>query len=284
MAVVVTEQNQSREFDGNQYTLQYVIKGTDSESTALTNLKSTAASTHGGLPRVDNEISIKPRWVNTSASDGVWEGTVPYRYDLAGAGGGAGSGNIEFDTTGGTSHIVVSRGTENGLHGGPGETGSADIDAPDNNNMIGINANGVDGCDITTPQFSWSETYTWADASVSAAYVATLYALTGSTNNATFKGFAAGEVLFLGARGRKIDSDTWEITYNFVASPNRVNIDVGSIQVASKTGWQYLWVLYEESEDTTAKKIIKKPFAAYVETVYPSGSMSGLNIGTASPF
>jgi len=63
-----------------------------------------------------------------------------------------------------------------------------------------------------------------------------LFILTGRVNQAAFKGFAAGEVLFLGASGSKRGDGDWEITFNYAASPNVTNLPVGSITVASKKG------------------------------------------------
>jgi len=57
--------------------------------------------------------------------------------------------------------------------------------------------------DITVPVYSFSETHYNSLAFVTESYKQTLFGLTGKVNNAAFKGFAAGEVLFLGASGSK---------------------------------------------------------------------------------
>jgi len=71
---------------------------------------------------------------------------------------------------------------------------------------------------------------------VTPAYKTTLFALTGTVNSGAFEGFAAGEVLFLGASGSKRGEEDWEITYRFAASPNATDIQVGHIVVAAKKG------------------------------------------------
>jgi len=63
-------------------------------------------------------------------------------------------------------------------------------------------------------------------------------------------------------------------------SPNRSNIVVGEITGIARKGWEYLWVRYADAKDDTAKAIVKKPVAAYVEKVYEEGSFAGLGIGT----
>ena len=41
-----------------------------------------------------------------------------------------------------------------------------------------------------------------------------------------------------------------------------------------------MWVRYVDAEDATAKAIVKKPVAVYIEKVYEEGDFSGLGIGT----
>ena len=93
------------------------------------------------------------------------------------------------------------------------------------------------------------------------------------TINGTTLTFQAGELLFLGASGGKTQgSGQWSITYRFAAQPNRTNIAIGDITVAAKKGWEYLWVRYQDMEDTAAKAVVKRPLAAYVEQVYQTGN------------
>jgi hypothetical protein len=97
-------------------------------------------------------------------------------------------------------------------------------------------------------------------------------------NDTEFRGRAAGEVLFLGATGAKRGRGDWEITFRFAASPNATGIAIGDITGIAKNGWDYLWVLYEEQEDSTAKALVKYPKAVYVEEVYPEGDFDALEI------
>ena len=55
---------------------------------------------------------------------------------------------------------------------------------------------------------------------------------------------------------------------------------MGEITGIAKKGWEYLWVRYADAKDDTAKAIVKKPIAAYVEKVYEEGNFAGLGIGT----
>ncbi len=112
------------------------------------------------------------------------------------------------------------------------------------------------------------------------AYKSTLFFLTACVNNDAFKGFAPGEVLFLGASGTQRGQEDWEITFKFAASPNATGLVIGEITGINKKGWEYLWVRYADAEDTTAKVLVKKPIAVYVEQVYPMAAFAGLGIGS----
>lgn len=105
-----------------------------------------------------------------------------------------------------------------------------------------------------------------------------MYRLTGKTNDAAWRGFAAGEVLFQGVSGSyRSGDDVVELTFRFAASPNRTNINVGGITVSSKKGWDYMWVRYADNVD--GDNIVKQPVAVYVERVYEEGDFGGLGIG-----
>jgi hypothetical protein len=116
-----------------------------------------------------------------------------------------------------------------------------------------------------------------ATAAVTPAYKAILFYLTGKVNNAAWKGFQPGEVLFLGASGSNRGDGYWEITFRFSASPNMTNLQVGSITIADKPGWAYVWFRYQDTAD--ANQLIKRPVAAYVERVYDEGDFTQIGIG-----
>ena len=178
-----------------------------------------------------------------------------------------------FDTGGGTQHVTQSMQTV-GRYGPSASTGLG--------GAIGYDGQQVAGVDITVPVYQFSETHYLDPARVTQDYKLALMALTGAVNNAQFRGFQAGEVLYLGSGGtrRGVDSaDRWEITYKFAASPNQSGLAVGDIRGIEKRGWDYLWVQYGDDVDPTAQVLIKKPMAVYVEQVYPFADFSGLRIG-----
>jgi len=200
----------------------------------------------------------------------VWEGSVRYGMKEPPE---TGDSTYQFDTGGGTQHITQGLETV-GSYAPPGKV------PPNFRGAIGVTHDNVEGVDVTVPVYNFSETHYVATAQVTGAYKAALFLLTGRVNGAAFRGFAAGEVLFLGASGSKRGEDDWEISFRFAASPNVTGLTVGDIQNIDKKGWEYLWIRYADEEDDAAKVLVKKPIAAYVERVYEDGDFEGLGIGT----
>ena len=213
---------------------------------------------------------------------GVWDVSVRYGREepLAGEAPPGGGDPVTpetplgpsytFETSGGTQHVTQSLQTV-AKHAKPGKV------APDLKGAIGFNNDSVEGTDVTVPVFRFSEAYSIPVGLVTHGYKLTVFGLTGKVNNAPFKGFAAGEVLFLGASGSRRGLDKWEITYQFAASPNAVGLQVGDIAGINKKGWEYLWVRYGDVEDQ--KVLVKQPESAYVERVYEPGNFALLGIG-----
>lgn len=248
--------------------LRYVVRGTDDDLAARAALASEAPTTYDGLPR--RTVGIEP-----GEAPGVWEGEVRYGVESVDFGGPPQTGEsvFAFDTGGGAQHITQSKETLS-THAAPGVPA-----APDFGGAIGVTADSVEGVDIVVPVYHFTETHYLADALVTTAYRGALFLLTGRVNNAPFKGFNAGEVLFLGASGSKRGQGDWEIAFRFAASPNASNLSVGPITGVDKKGWEYLWVRYGDDLDEAADALVKRPVAAYVERVYDDGNFSLLGIG-----
>lgn len=181
-----------------------------------------------------------------------------------------------FETGGATTHITQAL----------SETKYGD--GPDMNNAIGVSGDGVAGVDIVIPQLNWTETYDVPSRYVSNAYVAAVHSLTGTVNSSPFRGFAAGEVLFLGCSGsQQWDSQKgdgpWNLSFKFSASPNAgagqtlPEIQIGGGIIASKKGHEYVWMRYEDV--ISESSLVKRPTAAYVNRVYREASFAGLGIG-----
>ena len=260
MTIALIERYQSRGGDtGDERSsveLVYTAVGSNDDVAIRAAVGATLPATYLGLPLASYRLS--------PLGNGNWD--VVARYDSR----EPKDSSYTFDTGGGTQHITQSLQTI-AKKAKPGET------APDFKQAVGVTTDSVEGVDITVPVYNFTETHYIANAMVTGAYKLTLFALTGKVNNATFKGFAAGEVLFLGASGSKRGDDEWEITFRFAASPNVTNLTIGDITGVDKKGWEYLWVRYSDAEDQ--KVLVKQPTAVYVEKVYESGNFAGLGIG-----
>lgn len=269
MAITITEKFDSRESttgDNATVDLKYLITGTADDIEAKSELGNTAPALYDGLTRLSRHVEP----IGDPTVSLAWDGTV--RYGIKQSPPETGESSYCFETAGGTQHITQSIETVH-KYAVSGST------APDFDGAIGVTKDSVEGVDITLPIFNFSETHYFNDSAVSSSYKALLFHKTGMYNNDSFKSFEPGEVLFLGASGSKRGLGDWEITFRFAASQNRTDIMVGSIGPISKKGWEYLWVRYEDAEDTTAKALIKKPVAAYVEKVYYGTDFTSLGIG-----
>lgn len=183
-----------------------------------------------------------------------------------------------FDTSGGTQHITQAL-TESRF----GDN------APNQQLAIGVDGDNVNGVDVVIPALSWTETYDVPSQFVTSAYIKSIAALTGTVNNAAFRTFAAGEVLFIGASGSQ-DWDNqkgdgpWSLSYKFTASPNAgagqtlPAITIGAINGIEKRGHEYLWVRYESAVEGSS--LLKRPRFVYVNRVYRETNFAGLGIGT----
>jgi hypothetical protein len=149
-------------------------------------------------------------------------------------------------------------------------------------NAIGFDGKTVQGVDIMVPSVEFSETYT-RDESWLSNYdvIRALTTKAGRVLSETFRGFPVGEVMYKGCDISR-SSNAVKFTYHFAVSPNRTNIPIGDLTVTSKKGWEYLWVRYADEYDYTVKEILKKPIAAYVESMYDWVSMAEIYLANES--
>ncbi len=251
--------------------LRYDVTGTQDDAEAHNELAAFAPVLYDYfgtglifLPRSD----IRLEWVGESHYLGIVEYSTLAPGDEP---------VFTFDTSGRTEHVVTS-----GPTGGTIARYAPDgFQAPDFKGLIGVTPDGVEGVDVPRGQFVFSETHFIDDGQVTTGYKLLLRNLTGTSNDAIFKGHAAGECVFLGAFGRKRGvSGKWEITFTFISEQNATDLTVGDITGIAKQGSDYLWVLFEDDVDDTAHKLVKVPRAVYVERVARRTDFSLLGIGT----
>jgi hypothetical protein len=268
MAVTCAESYNGRNVitgTNRQATIKYVILGTDSDSDALTSLESTAPETWS----IDSfDVPLQHCEVD-QVHETIWIGTAFYSFHSQQS--SESESIFQFDTGGGSQHITQAINHINSY-------APSGLTAPDFKGAVGVAEKTVEGVDIIIPVYNFSEVHYLSNTTVNDAYKATLFSLTGKVNSATYKGYLAGELLFKGASGSKKGRSDWEMTFNFAASPNKTDIVVGDISGIAKKGWEYLWVQYEDDEDTTAHALVKRPKAVFIEQVYDYANLSGLSI------
>jgi len=252
--------------------IPYLVFGAENEDAALAAARTKAAS-HTVTGMVLDSIEVMER-----INGDTWKVKAVYEDEDNGEDDDGSEGEEEttsfaFDTGGGTMHRNQSIQTR----------AKFPSDAPDFGGAIEVDNEGnVNGVDVTMPVLNFTETHTMAGSRVTTSYKKTLAALTGTVNKSTFRGFASGEVLFLGASGQKRSkkpSAPWEITFRFAVSPNEASVKVGDLKVSNKFGWDYLWVRYADKVTENKKNVVKKPVAAYIEQVYPAGDFGNLGLG-----
>lgn len=239
--------------------LPYRVTGSEDTGSVVTAIQGALTAYYRGLKFADFDLE--------HIGGGTWDLVANYAFQASDS-----EPQFAFDTTGGTAHITQAK-EEIGSYTTSGRT------PPTFNGAIGVTKDSVDGCEIVLPVYRFSETCVFDPGVVDAAFKATVFYLTGRVNNASFKGFAAGECLFEGARGLQRGNGDCEVTFNYSGSPNLTGLTVGDITGIDKEGHHYLWVRYQDFNDSSFNGLVKRPVAVVVNRVYEYGDMSLLGVG-----
>jgi hypothetical protein len=275
MATTIVEAHLSRAGSSSyrgSIDLIYYVYGTSDDATARADLDTASPATHDGLFKDD--ISVRPLMVEEGNDAGcLWEGTVHY-VAAQSANFEIGDNVYSFETGGESEHITVA--TRVGAYGYRSD-GSTPAALGDFGGGIGVTEDGaVEGVSVPSRIYRWSERVYMDPDDIDAAYRQAVSDVTWCVNAATFRGYAAGEVLFEGASGSVRGEEDWEIAFKFSRRPNASGLQVGSITGIAKRGWEYLWVRYLRQAD--GYELPPVPVAVYVEEVFPEGDFSVLGI------
>jgi len=230
-------------------------------------------SPDGGVVMPRKKISYKPVAGRDDGLSNRWEWSVEYSEPTVGEEElDLGEYKISVSTTGGTQKILTSLQTVK-KYPDPG--------APNYQQAIQVSKdNDVAGCEIVMPVLKWTVHFRQPKAILTKAYVRTVASITGTTNNATFFGFAPDEVLFLGFDGEQSVGSDPVCNYHFQAAPHVYGKTIGYITGIDKKAWDYLWVLFEDVNEPAVNYTPRRPKAVYVERVYEQGNFLLLGIGT----
>lgn len=174
-----------------------------------------------------------------------------------------GSSTFSFDTSGATINIKAAKAHVQSYDSlGTVSTGH-------HKGAINVKPDGdVEGVEIIIPALKLTYTFNHPSGVVTESFARLIASVTGMTNNATFRGFAAGELLFAGASGSDGSEAEASVSYSFVASSNVTGLSIGAITGIAKAGHDYAWVEFEDDVDTG--EAIRPPKRVHVERVYDS--------------
>lgn len=247
-----TPDSRAETFAQPSYTLRYVANGEPNNDTvanyALANTPQYVIRQGNLLVRKDLQID-PDGW-------GIYRITVPYgkrdRIDVP-----KGSFTFNFDTTGATVTLKAAK--------------EHVASFPDNGDWhkgaIGVGKDGeVEGVEVVIPALQINYSFKHPAGVVDEAFARYMSVITGHTNAAPWRGFAAGELLFLGASGSDGTDAEADVNYSFVASGNSTDLSVGDITSIVKQGHHYAWVEFED--DVASGEAVRPPKRVHIERVY----------------
>lgn len=203
----------------------------------------------------------------------VWRSTVDYKaFEFP----PVNEIEVEFDTDGGSARV-----TQALSHIGDYVASGT---APNYNGAINVTDDGVDGVDIEIPAFQWSYHITLTTADLDQAWVLAVASMTKSVNSATWHGFAAGTVLFLGLRGRaKYGSTESQLEFRFRFEPvDSARTDANGISLPDRNGHDVLWYRSRDLLDANGN-LVKRATSAHIDRVYRYAAFSSLGLGASWP-
>ena len=249
--------------------IRYIVFEAADEDTALTAVLGVAAKELNDLPLDSIEIDER-------CGDQTFKINALYKTeDISSSGGGDDDDDdedptISFDCGGGSKHLLYSLAQKKVF--GDKDPGGA----------IGWNGKTGDDCEITgvdIPTAQLRETYTvqMRVSKLSTSYKKKVAALVGKVNSGTFKGWSAGEVMFLGMSystpAKKAKKVT--VTFNFAIQPNESKVKVGGKSI-SKKGFEYVWAISKTVANNGTPKMQVE--GIYVDQVCEYASFSSLGL------
>jgi PKD repeat protein len=144
---------------------------------------------------------------------------------------------------------------------------------PNYNQAIGVTKDRVEGTDKFVPKFEFSITV--KTYPVTLEFLRTVRSIVGKTNDAAWRGFAAGELLYMGMTGQCEPNNFWTLTHKFAAGEN-LTVQVTPDLKIDKGAWEYLWCTYQQT--VLNGVALQVPRAAYVEKIYDSADFNTLRL------
>lgn len=248
-------------------TVTYIVEGTEDDITACT-------SAYEFAPDEFSEIPKKSASVAERLTENAWKIEVNYGSESKSSSGDSGSEDDEatmnFDCSAGTKHMTQAI-EQTCVYTGSGES----KDSSDEASAVPIGWNGKDGSeseaagvDVSIGELRETYTKTMSKSKVTGtSWKRKVAELVGKVNSGSFKGWNAGEVMFLGcsysapSKGSKKVS----VSFHFAIRLNESKATVAGQNIGSKKGFEYLWALTDdEVRDGERKRKVRKIYKAVV--------------------
>ncbi|MPM49555.1 hypothetical protein SDC9_96285 [bioreactor metagenome] len=263
--------------------LKYLVMGAKSKEEAKDAVLADAPTEKDGLPRTGFRFE-------SYGDGGEIEMTVLYgKEDSSSDSGGSevDDPTVSFDCSGGSKHLTFSVAEQVQVFG------EERIDA---GGAIGWNGKTgsemeITGVDVPIGQLRESYGKWFKLSSITTARKREWSSLVGKTNDALFKGWKAGEAMFLGCSysGNADSGATVLVTFNFQIQENEDDAVVNGNSCGAKTGFEVLSAIakteteeviidiFKEEPELRPKVVIK---AIHKSTVCKSGDFGQLGIGS----
>lgn len=248
-------------------TVTYIVEGTEDDITACT-------SAYEFAPDEFSEIPKKSASVAERLTDTAWKIEVNYGSESKSSSGDSGDESDEatmnFDCSAGTKHMTQAI-EQTCVYAGSGES----KDSTDEASAVPIGWNGKDGSeseaagvDVSIGELRETYTKTMSKSKVTGtSWKRKVAELVGKVNSGSFKGWSAGEVMFLGCSysAPSKGSKKVAVSFHFAIRLNESKATVAGQNIGSKKGFEYLWALTDdEVRDGERKRKVRKIYKAVV--------------------
>jgi len=153
----------------------------------------------------------------------------------------------------------------------------------DSGMAIGFDGERANGVSVFRPETAVNVTKVMAAITISDRYI--LESMVNTVNDSSWFDYAAGEVLYTGARVRRRSDGLIQVDFSFLVTRTRVPTYVtmydGSTILVAPRPWDYLWFQYLDSaqllgDDTVIAKRIK---SIHIAQVYEYANFGVFNLG-----
>lgn len=263
--------------------IEYVVTDASAEHEAIVAVRGAVGTTYKGMRLTS--ISVSERLDDTS-----WRIRVDYSKGSGSDGGEEegdrppSSSSFDFSTTTRTLKQSVRTLGRFATQEITARGGSA----PSYGGLINVKNSGgkqeVEGVEVVSPQFEFSETHHFFPRELTTAYKKTLAGMVGCINSKAFRGYEAGEVLFMGVSGSREGEhrdDTWALSFKFAVKLTERNVVFHGTPVGDKPGWAYAWFTDFDAREmqSAGQRRRRKPAYLYIEQVYYADDFKKLGIG-----